>query len=181
LRRKLHPDDELHEYGTKLMGKGFYILVSASLLTEHPMAVFSPPSRDAAAYPFQSLFVPFPYVCFSLALVTDIAYFMTSDLMWQNFSSWLLFAGLVLGAIGLLAGLLDFIRPRTRPLRPGFAPALLYVLTLAVAFLNSLVHARDGWTAVVPYGLALSAVTFVLLLLAAAASSRKYARLAWRV
>jgi uncharacterized membrane protein len=145
------------------------------------MAVFSSPNRDAAAYPFQSLFVPFPYVCFSLTLVTDIAYFMSTDLMWQNFSSWLLFAGLLFGAIGLIAGILDYIRPRTRPLRPPFATALLYVVILAIAFINSFVHARDGWTAVVPYGLVLSAITFVLLLLAAAASSRKYARLAWRV
>jgi uncharacterized membrane protein len=145
------------------------------------MAVFSSPNRDAAAYPFQSLFVPFPFVCFSLALATDVAYFMSADVMWQNFSSWLLFAGLLLGAIGLLAGILDYIRPRTRPLRPAFATALLYIVILAIALVNSFVHARDGWTAVVPYGLALSALTFVLLLLAAAVSSRKYARLAWRV
>jgi uncharacterized membrane protein len=145
------------------------------------MAVFSSPNRDAAAYPFQSLFVPFPFVCFSLALATDVAYFMSTDVMWLNFSSWLLFAGLLFGAIGLLAGILDYIRPRTRPLRPAFATALLYIVILAIALVNSFVHARDGWTAVVPYGLALSALTFVLLLLAAAVSSRKYARLAWRV
>ncbi|WJH38048.1 DUF2231 domain-containing protein (plasmid) [Aliirhizobium terrae] len=145
------------------------------------MAVFSSPNRDSAAYPFQSIFVPFPFVCFSLALLTDIAYVMSSDIMWQNFSSWLLLAGLVLGGIGLLAGILDYLRPRTRPLRPAFATVLLYILILAIAVLNSFVHARDGWTAVMPYGLALSAVTFVLLLLAAAVSSRKYARLAWRV
>jgi uncharacterized membrane protein len=145
------------------------------------MAVFSSSSRDAAAYPFQSLFVPFPFVCFSLTLVTDFAYFMTSDIMWQNFSSWLLFAGLLFGSIGLLAGILDYIRPRTRPLRPAFSTALLYIVILAIAFINSFVHARDGWTAVVPYGLTLSAITFVLLLLAAAVSSRKYARLAWRI
>jgi uncharacterized membrane protein len=59
--------------------------------------------------------------------------------------------------------------------------ALLYLVILALAFANSLVHAGDGWTAVVPFGLALSAVTFLLCLIAAAVSARKYARLAWRI
>jgi uncharacterized membrane protein len=145
------------------------------------MAVLSSHDRDAAAYPLQSLFVPFPFVCFTLALVTDIAFWQSNNLMWQNFSAWLLFAGLVFGAIGLLAGLMDLVRPRTRPLRPAFLSALLYLVILALAFANSLVHAGDGWTAVVPYGLALSALTFILCLIAAAVSARKYARLAWRI
>jgi len=145
------------------------------------MAVLSSHDRDAAAYPLQSVFVPFPFVCFTLALATDIAFWQSNNLMWQNFSAWLLFAGLVFGAIGLLAGLVDLVRPRTRPLRPAFLSALLYLIILALAFANSLVHAGDGWTAVVPYGLALSAITFVLCLIAASFSARKYARLAWRI
>jgi uncharacterized membrane protein len=145
------------------------------------MAVFSSSNRDAAAYPIQSLFVPFPFVCFTLTMATDIAFYLSANLMWQNFSSWLLFAGLVFGAIAILAGLMDLVRPRTRPLRPAFLSALLYLIILALAFINSLVHAGDGWTAVVPYGLALSALTFVLCVIAAVVSARKYARLAWRI
>jgi uncharacterized membrane protein len=145
------------------------------------MAIYSSHNHDAAAYPLQSLFVPFPFVCFTLALATDMAFWQSNNLMWQNFSAWLLFAGLVFGAIGLLAGIMDLVRPRTRPLRPAFLSALLYLVILALAFANSLVHASDGWTAVVPYGLALSALTFILCLIAAAVSARKYARLAWRI
>jgi len=145
------------------------------------MAVFSSSQHDAAAYPFQSLFVPFPFVCFTLAFATDIAFWQSANLMWQNFSAWLLFAGLVFGGIGLIAGLVDLVRPRTRPLRPAFFSMLLYIVILLFAFVNSLVHAGDGWTAVVPYGLTLSAITFVLSLFTAAVSARKYARLAWRI
>ncbi|WP_320196008.1 DUF2231 domain-containing protein [Agrobacterium rosae] len=137
--------------------------------------------REASAYPFQLLFVPFPFVCFSLTLGTDIAFWQTGNLMWQNFSAWLLFAGLVIGGVGLLAGLIDLLRARTRPMRPSFFAILLFVVMLLLAFVNSLVHAGDGWTAVVPYGLLLSAITFVVALMAVAASTRKYARLAWRV
>jgi uncharacterized membrane protein len=148
---------------------------------ERPMAVFSSQNRDAAAYPLQSLFVPFPFVCFTLTLGTDIAFWQSGNLMWQNFSSWLLFAGLVFGAIGMVAGLIDLVRRRTRPLRPPLLSAFLYLAILALALLNSFVHAGDGWTAVVPNGLLLSAATFVLCLVAAAVSARKYARLAWRI
>ncbi|MGE7370691.1 DUF2231 domain-containing protein [Neorhizobium sp. NPDC001467] len=141
----------------------------------------APIARDSAAYPYQSVFIPFPFVCFTLALLTDLAYWQTANLMWTNFSAWLLFAGLVFGAFGLLAGILDMVRPRTRPLRPGFVVILLYLVILALAIFNSFLHAGDGWTAIVPYGLAASAVTFVLMLFTAALSSRKYARLAWRI
>lgn len=141
----------------------------------------APTARDSATYPYQAVFIPFPFVCFTLALLTDLAYWQTANLMWVNFSAWLLFAGLVFGAVGLIAGLLDLVRPRTRPLRPGLVVILLYLVILALAIFNSLLHAGDGWTAIVPYGLATSAVTFVLMLFTASLSSRKYARLAWRI
>lgn len=145
------------------------------------MSVSSAHDRDSAAYPYQAIFVPFPFVCFTLAFLTDIAFWQTANLMWQNFSAWLLFSGLVFGAFGVLAGLLDLLRPRTRPMRPAFLAILLYIVILALGVLNSLFHAGDGWTAVVPFGLATSAVTFVLMVIAAGISARKYARLAWRV
>lgn len=145
------------------------------------MGFFTPRQTDAAAMPLQSVFLPFPFVCFPLALVTDIAFSQTANVMWQNFSAWLLFAGLVFGAVALVAGLIDLMRPRTRPLRPGFGAVLLYLIILALAVLNSLIHAGDGWTAVVPYGLALSSLTFVLIVLAVGVSAGRYAKLAWRV
>jgi uncharacterized membrane protein len=145
------------------------------------MRLFTSNTTDAAAFPLQAVFVPFPFVCFTLTLATDIIFWQTSNIMWQNFSAWLLFAGLIFGGIGMLAGLIDLLRARTRPLRPSLAPILLYILVLALAFLNSLIHAGDGWTAVMPYGLLISAVTFLLLLVALTVSSHKYSRLAWRV
>ncbi|XUY27490.1 DUF2231 domain-containing protein [Agrobacterium sp. rho-8.1] len=137
--------------------------------------------REASAYPFQSLFVPFPFVCFSMVLGTDIAYWQTANLLWLNFSAWLLFGGLVFGGLALLAGFIDLFRVRTRPMRPSLFSIVLFIGMLVLALLNSLVHAGDGWTAVVPYGLLISTITFVVALTTVAASSRKYARLAWRV
>lgn len=132
-------------------------------------------------YPFSAVFSPFPLVCFTLALFTDIAYWQTSYLMWQNFSAWLLFAGLVFGALAVLCGIVDLVRPRTRGLRPSFLSAIVFLLVLFLALVNSLVHAGDGWTAVVPLGLALSAATVLFAILAAWLNARHRAAVFWRV
>lgn len=118
----------------------------------------------AIGYPIQALFVPFPCVCFFLALLTDLAFWSTSNLMWQNFSAWLLLVGLLFGGLSIPAALIDLFRPSTRLLRAGVMSSITFVAAMALAFVNSLVHAGDGWTAVVPYGLLLSAVTVAFIL-----------------
>lgn len=104
---------------------------------------------------------PFPAACFTLALLTDIAYWRTSHLMWQNFSAWLLLAGLVGGGLALLVGGIAMLLRRTNT---GWSFIGVDVLVLLLAFMNSLVHARDGWTGVVPWGLFLSALTVLVMI-----------------
>ncbi|WP_082562713.1 MULTISPECIES: DUF2231 domain-containing protein [unclassified Rhizobium] len=132
-------------------------------------------------YPLQRLFVPIPLVSFALALATDILFWQTVNLMWQNFSAWLLFAGLIGGAIAIIAGLIDLLRPSTRLLRPRLPEILGFLVILALAVLNGLVHAGDGWTAVVPNGLALSAATFLIILLTLVFAARSERALNWRM
>ena len=116
--------------------------------------------------PIHSMLVQFPVVCFTLTLLTDIAYWRTENLMWHNFSAWLLFAGLVFGVLAALAGIIDFLfRRRVRAHRPAWPHAVGSVIVLALAFLNSLVHAGDGWTAIIPWGITLSAVTVVVMII----------------
>ncbi|WP_237065818.1 DUF2231 domain-containing protein [Loktanella sp. M215] len=110
------------------------------------------------------MLVVFPLTCFTLTLFTDLAYWQTSDLMWQNFSAWLLFAGLVFGGLAALAGLVDLVaNPRIRAISTAWVHAVGNICVLLLALLNSLVHAGDGWTAVVPWGLALSALTVAIM------------------
>ncbi len=118
-------------------------------------------------HPIHATLAAFPTVCFTLTLLTDIAYWQTANLMWQNFSSWLLFVGLVTGILAAVAGAVDGLVRRRRGMRGGWMHGLGSLLVLFVAFLNNLVHAGDGWTAVVPWGLALSAVTVLLLIVSA--------------
>jgi uncharacterized membrane protein len=126
------------------------------------------------------LFVPFPFVSFILTLATDIAFWQSANLMWQNFSAWLLFAGLLGGALAIIAGLVDLVRPSTRLLRPSLAEGLGFVVILVLALVNSFVHARDGWTAVVPMGLALSAATVLVILFTLIFAARSERTLNWR-
>ena len=115
--------------------------------------------------PIYGMLVSFPIVCFTLTLLTDLAYWQTGVLMWKHFSSWLLLAGLVMGGLAFIAGCIDLIgNARIRAISSVWVYALGNVVVLALALLNSLVHAGDGWTGVVPWGLALSAATVLVLL-----------------
>lgn len=121
-------------------------------------------NASLAGHPIHPMLVPFPIVCFTLALVTDIIYWRTSHLMWAEFSAWLLLAGIVFGALAALFGAIDFARREVRARRPAWPHAIGNVIVLILAFFNNLVHAGDGWTSVVPWGLALSALTVVVML-----------------
>ena len=111
------------------------------------------------------MLVPFPIVCFVGTLLTDLAYWKTAEMMWANFSAWLLFAGLVMGALAAIAGLIDFLGNRLiRALRSAWFHMLGNVVVLVLAFFNALVHSRDAWTSVVPAGLILSRSTVLVML-----------------
>ena len=70
----------------------------------------------------------------------------------------LIAAGLLFGAIGGAVLLIDSIRGGS------WVSFLLLLAAWIAEFINSLVHARDGWTAVVPTGLILSVIGSLLIL-----------------
>lgn len=67
-----------------------------------------------------------------------------------------------MAALVALAALIDLFRNQ----RPAWIRAAAYASAVALSILNVLVHSRDGYTAVVPTGLALSGAALVLLLFA---------------
>lgn len=132
------------------------------------MSQTSPYAAAVAGHPIHAMLVHFPIAFFTLALFTDIAFWRTANIMWQNFSAWLLFAGLVFGGLAAVAGLTDFLlRRRIRRQAAAWAHMFGNVVLMGLALVNSFVHAGDGWTAVVPWGLALSAATVLLLIVTA--------------
>jgi len=103
--------------------------------------------------------------CFIGTLLTDVTYWRSAEMMWADFSAWLLFAGMVVGVLAVLAALVDLFTGRlsaaSRPVWPYFFGSLA---ALAMSLLNALVHSRDAWTSVVPTGLSLSAAAVIVLL-----------------
>lgn len=116
---------------------------------------------------------PVPVILFVGALLTDITYAATEYLMWLHFSEWLIAGGFALGALAALVLVIEFIaNAALRRAGRGVAHLLMFLGALAVELVNSFVHAIDGWTAVVPGGLVLSAIGAALALGATAALFR---------
>src|SRR5690242_778760 len=110
------------------------------------------------------MLVPIPIACFIGALITDIVYSVTAEMMWADFSVWLLLVGLIGGALAAIAGLTDFIgNRRIREQMPAWPHLLGNLLVLVLSFFNVLIHMRDAWTSVVPTGLILSIIVVLIL------------------
>jgi uncharacterized membrane protein len=131
---------------------------------------FGPIPRHRAR-PIHSLLASFSAAYFTGALVTDLVYWQMPDVLWERFSIWLIMAGLVMAGLAVLAYIINSLAGRGR--RGGSAwPRLVgYAIAVSVAVLNAFVHSRDGYTAVVPSGLTLSAIVVAILLLTGIATA----------
>jgi uncharacterized membrane protein len=96
--------------------------------------------------------------------VTDFVYWLTTNMQWANMSAWFLTIGLIVAAVAVVVGLVDFLRNgRVRQLRPARIHVWGNIVALVLTIINALVHTRDAYTSVVPTGLILSAIVVVIL------------------
>ena len=134
--------------------------VCPPLASESCMAVIADPRPPAVLHPLHAVFLAGAFWLFAGALSSDIAYARSYEIQWNNFASWLIAGGLVLGAVGLVFALAGVVRNRARG--PG---PMAYLLVLAAAwivqFFNALMHARDAWASM-PGGLVLSVIGTLL-------------------
>lgn len=116
-------------------------------------------SRYPAVHPVHAVFLAGILPLFAGALLSDIGYFRTYEIQWQNFASWLIVGGLVLAGVALVFALSGLAPARRTPAR------VLYLLVLAATFVvglfNALHHARDAWASM-PGGLVMSTIVLVL-------------------
>ena len=114
-------------------------------------------------HPVHAVFLAGVIPLFAGALLSDIAYFRTYEIQWQNFASWLIAGGLVLAGVALVFALFN-LAPARRT-RGG----VLYLVVLAVAwivgFFNALHHARDAWASM-PGSLVFSVISTALIIAA---------------
>jgi uncharacterized membrane protein len=116
--------------------------------------------------PIHNVLVSFAAAYFTGALVTDLAYWHVPDVLWERFSIWLIAAGLVMAGLAAIAYVFDLADGRPIE-RPAWPRAVGYAIAVLLSLTNAFVHSRDGYTAVVPLGLTLSALVVIILLLTA--------------
>jgi uncharacterized membrane protein len=116
--------------------------------------------------PFFRGLAAFAASCFVGALASDTAYWRTANMMWADFSAWLLTVGVIVGYVTVAVVLIETFAIRS-PLcgRVTWRYALGNLVALILATFDTLVHTRDAWTSVVPWGLVLSAATVLVLIL----------------
>ena len=116
--------------------------------------------------PIHKIPASFSAAYFAGALVTDLVYWQIPDVLWERFSIWLIFAGLIMAGFATIAYVIDLAGGRQID-RPAWPRVVGYALAVLLSLVNAFVHSRDGYTAVVPTGLMLSGLVVVVLLLTA--------------
>src|SRR5436190_2773329 len=98
-------------------------------------------TAQIAKHPIHPILVPFPIGCFVGTLLTDLTYWWTADMMWADFSAWLVTVGVIMGWLAALAGLIDFLGDRLiREQAPAWPHVIGNFVALVLATLNMLVH-----------------------------------------
>lgn len=124
-------------------------------------------SRRSARLGWRSIhpiLVPLPIGCFLGALLTDIAYARTADILWGDFSDWLITVGLAVLALAIIAGAAELVfDSRVRALPRAWIHVGAQVLAFVFGLFDEFVHTRDAYGQA-PLGLLLSVLTLLVLL-----------------
>ena len=132
------------------------------------------PKSKAVAIAFD-LLDPIPYGFFLGALVFDVTYARSAEILWVKTAAWLIAIGLLSAVLPRLINLVRVWFPgSTRRAAGEMAGFWLNLLAIAVAITNAFVHSRDAF-GVMPEGVWLSALTVALLVAARVMSTLQQA------
>jgi uncharacterized membrane protein len=120
-------------------------------------------SRPAAVV--FKLFNPVPFGFFVAALIFDVIYARSGEILWMKSAAWLIAIGLLFAIIPRLVNLGQVWFGRGVRARGLVIDFWLNLLAIIAAIFNAFVHSRDAY-AVIPEGLWLSIITVVLLCVA---------------
>jgi uncharacterized membrane protein len=115
-------------------------------------------------HPLHPALVHFPIAALVGLVATDLAYVVSGDFFWARAGLWLAGTGAIGGAIAGFIGLIDLLTVRRiRRLVTAGVHAILAVLLLSLAALNWLFRFGEPAANIVPWGLYLSLLSFVLI------------------
>src|SRR6476646_6163372 len=119
--------------------------------------------RSGVANALFALLNPIPFGCFVAALIFDITYARSAEIMWTKAAAWLIVIGLLAAIIPRLVNLAHvWITGRRWSTGADRIDFWLNLFAIVAAIINAFVHSRDAY-AVVPAGQWLSIATVALI------------------
>ncbi|MFB2918886.1 MULTISPECIES: DUF2231 domain-containing protein [Aerosakkonema] len=117
-----------------------------------------------AGHPLHPLIVTLPIAFLVGVAATDLVYWWTKDLFWARGSFWLIVAGLGIGILAAITGLMDFLKiERVRKRSAGWAHMLLNVAAIVLTTVNLILRWGNYAGAILPTGLIISIFVATLL------------------
>jgi len=122
-------------------------------------------SRNGVLYTLYSLLNPIPFGFFVGALIFDITYKNTGEILWANAASWLVVLGLVSAIIPRLINLFYvWFSPIQNIRKVEITGFFLYGFAIVSGIFNAFIHSRDAY-GIVPANVILSFITVLLICL----------------
>lgn len=119
--------------------------------------------RSVVADAIYGLLNPIPFGFFAAALIFDIIYARSAEVMWGKGAAWLIVFGLLFALIPRLINLVQvWITGRRYSTSADKLDFWLNLFAIVAAIFNAFMHSRDAY-AVVPAGVWLSVCTVILL------------------
>lgn len=117
-----------------------------------------------AGHPLHPAIVLFPIAFLTGALGSDLGYWLTKDPFWARGSLWLIGVGLLTGVLAAISGFMDFLKiKRVRDRSAGWLHMAANVLVMVLSAISFLMRLGDPATAILPWGLTISAIVGTLL------------------
>lgn len=121
------------------------------------------PRSSALADAVYGLLNPIPFGFFVAALIFDVVYARTGEILWMKGAAWLIVIGLLFAVIPRLVNLVRvWLTLRRTALPADRLDFWLNLVAIVVAIVNAFVHSRDAYS-VIPAGVWLSICTVLLL------------------
>jgi len=123
-------------------------------------SVSATPAYRSPPGPLHAILLAGTVPLFLGGLLSDIAYYKSYQIQWNNFASWLIAGAELFAGLALLFALVNLIRAPRKSGRPMLYFVLL-LLTWVLGLVNAFEHAKDAW-ATMPSALVLSVIVTVL-------------------
>jgi uncharacterized membrane protein len=115
-------------------------------------------------HPIHPMLVPFPIAFLVGVLASDLMFAGTGDVFWARASIWLVGAGVVMGGLAAIFGLIDFLTIERVRSPTGWTHFLGNLLVVVLSLVSLLLRRGDHAGAILPGGLILSFIVVGILL-----------------